>query len=869
MSNLLLLALGGAQTFSDGNVSSATITSSGGTIDSSDESYRLEIPAGALTETRQITITKNASPIGNTPTGLGTQTNILKFEPSGLVFQKPALLTIKYDQGSMLEAGFEERSMAFYYIKDDSTLEKMKVVSTDYATNRITVEIEHFSFGVGLSIQVWLVNNGFITNSAAVQSIANNVIAELSSFGQEGYGSVSEYFQAESATLAVFLNRLVSILGYDPISAAFPGEDFNGNGLPNSEDPFIPSTGPVLNLVSIGSQYVSTNSGAINSTQFIWQSSKSGTFSIRTSGSNCTNGTVVSSGSVTGGTNQTFGPLTASSMSQGSTNYRVCVVSAGVTGSLVQSFTRDDSIPTVSVNPTSGNYGTVQNVALNCGDTGGAGCSAIAYTTNGNNPVFTSTCSITTGSLYSSPITTPNSSVTTIKYKACDRSGNISSLYSQTYTVDSILPTITINSVSSGTTIKAGVSPQINWQSNKDGSYSVKIGADCTSGSQAVGTNVSGNVTSGNALTSTINAGAQLNEGSNKINFCVNNLIGNVGTSFSNIIVDSSSPSLSVSPISGTYATEQTISVSCTDTTTSCQKVVYTSNGSDPAMDSSGTITNGTLYSGSLNTSNQGVTNFKFIARDLAGNLSGIQSVIYSIGPPGAPTITASSSGNGKVTISFNTVASATSYKVYFRTTNAVSKTDNSVSGSSSPIEVTGLTNSTTYYFAMTASHAGGESSLSAIAQSTPTSIIVANETGTDAEIDYCRIQHPLALTVNSGVLTYMYGRVYEATYTDQNSGAHVDIRADFGYGPSGTDPRTDSNWIFSQATFNTSADIISEPNNDEYQYGFTAPAPGSYVFTFRFTKDGIHYTYCDLDGAGSNATLDFSPSVLGTITVN
>ena len=870
MSNIMLLALGGVQTTTEGNVSSATVTSSGGTVVSEDGKYSLEIPAGALSETSQITVTRNASPIGNIPSGYATQTNVLKFEPAGLVFQKPARLTITYDQGEMIESGFEERSLGFYYIKDDSTLEKMNVVSIDYSQNKLIVEVEHFSFGVGLTIQIWLVNNSIITNSVPVQNIANNVIGELSSYAQEGYSSLSAYFQAHSSTLGPFLNQLVAILGYDPISAAFPNEDFNGNGIPNSEDPYVPSSGPVLSIVSSGSSSVSSLANAINNTQFVWQSSKTGTFSIRAGGTNCTDGSVVSSGSVTAGTNITFGPVSASSLALGLTNYRVCVVSAGVTGSLVWSVTRDDSLPTVSVNPAAGNYGSIQNVALICGDTGGSGCGAVAYTTNGTSPVLTSSCAVTTGTLYTAPIVTPNASITTIKYKSCDKAGNISSLYSQTYTVDTILPSITINSVSPGTTIQAGVSPQINWQSNRDGNYAVKIGSDCSTGIQATGTNVSGTITSGISLTSTISAGSQLTEGSRKINFCVSNMVGNFGSSSSTITVDTVAPTLSITPSSGTYPAQQSITVNCSDATTSCQKVIYTTNGSDPSVDASGTITNGSLYVGSLTTPNGTLTTYKFMARDLAGNLSGISTVSYSIGPPSAPSITSAASGNGKVTVSFASVSGATNYKIYYKTTNAVTKSDSSVSGTSSPIEVTGLLNGTTYYFAITASHNGGESTLSSTSQATPTSSIAVNETDVAAEIDWCKLQHPLTLSVNSGVVTYMYGLVYELTYTDQSTGAHPDIRSDFGYGPTGTDPRTDANWIFAPATFNPDGmHLITNPNDDEYQYAFTAPAAGSYLYTFRFTRDGTNYTYCDTDGAGSNPTLIFSPSALGTLTVN
>ncbi|MCE9500011.1 MAG: chitobiase/beta-hexosaminidase C-terminal domain-containing protein, partial [Leptospira sp.] len=364
------------------------------------------------------------------------------------MFAKPAILTISYQQGDIPEGGFEEKNLTFYYIKNDSTLEKMKTISIDTALNKIVVEVKHFSFGIGLSIQIWLVNIGIQTNPVPVLNIANNVIAELSDFTSDGYPSVSAYFQANVGVLGPFLNKLVAILGYDPVSAAFPNEDFDGDGIPNSSDPFVPPPGPQLSLVSSGPATISANGGAVNTTQFVWKSSMSGTFSVRNGGTNCTTGTVVSSGSVTANINNTFGPIDASTdLAVGTNTFRVCAVNAGNTGSMIQTFTRDDSVPTVSVNPAAGNYGTVQNVALNCGDTGGAGCSAVAYTVNGTTPAFNSSCVVTNGTLYAIPVATPDSAVTTIKYKSCDAAGNISTLYSQTYTVDSVLPSITINSV--------------------------------------------------------------------------------------------------------------------------------------------------------------------------------------------------------------------------------------------------------------------------------------------------------------------------------------------------------------------------------------------------------------------------------------
>lgn len=106
-----------------------------------------------------------------------------------------------------------------------------------------------------------------------------------------------------------------------------------------------------------------------------------------------------------------------------------------------------------------------------------------------------------------------------------------------------------------------------------------------------------------------------------------------------------------------------------------------------------------------------GIHTIKARSCDNVGNVSTTASQLVSIGATSTPTISSAQSGNQKVTINFGTVSGATSYKVYYKTSSGVTTSDSSVSGTSSPIEVTGLTNGTTYYFAITASHNGGGSS--------------------------------------------------------------------------------------------------------------------------------------------------------------
>lgn len=86
---------------------------------------------------------------------------------------------------------------------------------------------------------------------------------------------------------------------------------------------------------------------------------------------------------------------------------------------------------------------------------------------------------------------------------------------------------------------------------------------------------------------------------------------------------------------------------------------------------------------------------------------------------------------------------------------------------------------------------------------------------------------------------------------------------AQIGYGPTTSNPEYEAGWSWTSATFN-----INQGNNDEWQAQFTAPAVGTYRYGARFSFDGFNWTYCDLDGAGSNAGLSFSNSQLPTLTV-
>jgi hypothetical protein len=145
------------------------------------------------------------------------------------------------------------------------------------------------------------------------------------------------------------------------------------------------------------------------------------------------------------------------------------------------------------------------------------------------------------------------------------------------------------------------------------------------------------------------------------------------------------------------------------------------------------------------------------------------------------------------------------------------------------------------------------------------------NEMDTPMEADSCNLQFPPSFTVTGNTQTpLIFGRISEAGVTEPG-GAPAGILAEVGYGPysgtSPTDPRTSATWRFFPANYNQQVG-----NDDEFMNTLLAPnvtASTTFAYTFRFSQDnGMRWTYCDLDGAGSNAGLMFDTSQLGVMTV-
>lgn len=138
------------------------------------------------------------------------------------------------------------------------------------------------------------------------------------------------------------------------------------------------------------------------------------------------------------------------------------------------------------------------------------------------------------------------------------------------------------------------------------------------------------------------------------------------------------------------------------------------------------------------------------------------------------------------------------------------------------------------------------------------------NESDIPVEMDFCNVQFPTTIQVTPGQMTPpIYGRVYEPGFTP-TMGANALITAEVGVGPANVNPEYQSGYQFFPATFN-----VQVGNDDEYMATFAAPmTTGSFRYVYRFTRDGLSWTYCDKNGSGSNAGLSFEIHELPILTV-
>ena len=88
--------------------------------------------------------------------------------------------------------------------------------------------------------------------------------------------------------------------------------------------------------------------------------------------------------------------------------------------------------------------------------------------------------------------------------------------------------------------------------------------------------------------------------------------------------------------------------------------------------------------------------------------------------PPASPANVLAVPGNAQITINWQSVTEATSYNLYWNTTGSVNTSSNKITNVTSPYIHTGRTNTTTYYYRVSAVNSAGEGVLSTEVSATP-----------------------------------------------------------------------------------------------------------------------------------------------------
>ena len=134
--------------------------------------------------------------------------------------------------------------------------------------------------------------------------------------------------------------------------------------------------------------------------------------------------------------------------------------------------------------------------------------------------------------------------------------------------------------------------------------------------------------------------------------------------------------------------------------------------------------------------------------------------------------------------------------------------------------------------------------------------------------VGYCATQFPSSLDVvmgpGGGQSAVVYGRVFKSGVT-QGAGWGAGVAGQLGAGAVGTAPETWTQWTTAEYTRDVDGLSSGDQGNDEYESVLVFPAGqlGTRDYGYRFTADGVTWTYCGLAPAGSSAAF-----VPGTVTL-
>ncbi len=224
--------------------------------------------------------------------------------------------------------------------------------------------------------------------------------------------------------------------------------------------------------------------------------------------------------------------------------------------------------------------------------------------------------------------------------------------------------------------------------------------------------------------------------------------------------------------------------------------------------------------------------------------------------PPAAPTgLQVTSEGNAQIDLAWNAVTHAAGYNVYRSPVSGGGWVKvNAAPVTATTLTDTGLRNARTYYYSVRALDAvGNESKASNEVNALP-----------HLTIGWANLQWPPTMNHTISAITRTdnaYGQVWIDGVTNQ-PGATDSLRAQLGFGPSGSNPANNSQWTWVEASFNVDAG-----NNDEFVASLLPDTIGTFDYVYRYTTtDGRDWLYADLNGPITSGATPPNP---GKLTVN
>lgn len=226
--------------------------------------------------------------------------------------------------------------------------------------------------------------------------------------------------------------------------------------------------------------------------------------------------------------------------------------------------------------------------------------------------------------------------------------------------------------------------------------------------------------------------------------------------------------------------------------------------------------------------------------------------------PPAAPTGLKITAGDASLSLSWNSVAGAAGYNIYrsYLSGGGYQKVNSSLVNTTSFTD-SGLRNAYNYYYVVKAVDSlGNESSASVEAGGTPHYII-----------GWANLQWPPTLSYQVSTANRtdnIYGQVWIDGLTNQPGSAPT-LKAQVGFGPSGSNPAGNSQWTWVDASFNTDSG-----NNDEFVGSLQPQTAGSFDYAYRYsTTNGQDWLYADLDGTGNGYSTAQAGKLTATKTDN